>query len=535
MDLFNNLKTRFWTRQFLQGDSAILVYLALAKLMIHLLTSIGYGYFGDEFYWLAMTKHLDFGYADVPPLTSYLAAINRFLLGTSMFAIHILPAVAGAVMVYLAGLTARELGGGRFAQWLSALAVLVAPYILFLNSVFTYDPFDQLCTIILFYLVVRVINKETPKRWLLLGVVAGLGAMTKLSAIYACAALVISLLLTSRRKSFLTVWPWLALGIAALICTPFLVWQSVHGWPVLAYFHSYALSPGRPHPKPGPFFVSLALHINLFLAPVLLLGLVYLLFHGEGRKYRILGFTFLVLTLFYTGLMKLESRQIVSACFPIMAAGAVWLERLIAAAKQKIISWFKWAYVGIVVVGAALLAPGSLPILPIHDLVLYWVNRVPAFVRDNDYQPGAIPHHFKFSLGWPEMVKPVAMVYQNMREVDQKKCVIWAANYWDAGAIDVLGEEYGLPDAVSNHHAYQIWGEERFSSSGPPEVAIVLPTTMGYVPMRDYFQYVAERGVLSYGSSYNSFSIYMGYDIPFFLCRYPKADFLEAWKQNMSF
>jgi 4-amino-4-deoxy-L-arabinose transferase-like glycosyltransferase len=143
--------------------------------------------------------------------------------------------------IYFAGLTARELGGGRIAQWFAALTMLTAPYLLTINSAFTYDPFDQLCTIILFYLVVRIINEETPKKWLLLGIVAGIGVMTKLSMLFTCGALTISLLVTSRQKSFLTVWPWLAALIAAFVGIPYLVWQSVHGWPLITYWHNYAL------------------------------------------------------------------------------------------------------------------------------------------------------------------------------------------------------------------------------------------------------------------------------------------------------
>lgn len=62
----------------LWSDNTILIYLAFAKLVIHLLTSTGYGYFGDELYWLAMTKHLDFGYVDVPPLVAFLSAFSRW-------------------------------------------------------------------------------------------------------------------------------------------------------------------------------------------------------------------------------------------------------------------------------------------------------------------------------------------------------------------------------------------------------------------------------------------------------------------------
>ena len=96
------------TRQFLLSDRAVLLYLALVTLIVHLVTSVGYGYFGDEFYWQAMTRHLDFGYVDVPPLAAYLGAISLLLVGPSMFAIHILPALAGAVMVYFAGRRLRH-------------------------------------------------------------------------------------------------------------------------------------------------------------------------------------------------------------------------------------------------------------------------------------------------------------------------------------------------------------------------------------------------------------------------------------------
>jgi 4-amino-4-deoxy-L-arabinose transferase-like glycosyltransferase len=116
IDRKENPKNKLLSRAVLLGATAILVYLALVKLIIHLLTANNYGYFVDEFYWMDMAKHLDFGYVDVPPLVAYIGAVWRFLFGASMFAIRILPALAGAVMVFFAGLLAREMGGGRFAQ-----------------------------------------------------------------------------------------------------------------------------------------------------------------------------------------------------------------------------------------------------------------------------------------------------------------------------------------------------------------------------------------------------------------------------------
>ena len=54
------------------------------------------------------------------------AAATRALFGDSLPALHVFPALAGAVVVVLAGLIARELGG-RFAQGLAALATLIPP------------------------------------------------------------------------------------------------------------------------------------------------------------------------------------------------------------------------------------------------------------------------------------------------------------------------------------------------------------------------------------------------------------------------
>src|SRR5829696_3394587 len=98
------------------SENALLAYLALAKLLVHLLTNGNYGYFRDEFYYVAAGERLDLGYVDFPPLVAIVANVFRFLLGDSPMALRSLPALAGALVVVLAGLMARELGGGKFAQ-----------------------------------------------------------------------------------------------------------------------------------------------------------------------------------------------------------------------------------------------------------------------------------------------------------------------------------------------------------------------------------------------------------------------------------
>src|SRR5436305_5817033 len=103
------------SRAALTSDLAIIIYLALANLLLHFLTNSHYGYFRDELYYLACGEHLAWGYADQPPLIALVARISRATMGDSLFAIRFLPAVAGALLVFVAGLLARELGGRRFA------------------------------------------------------------------------------------------------------------------------------------------------------------------------------------------------------------------------------------------------------------------------------------------------------------------------------------------------------------------------------------------------------------------------------------
>src|SRR5829696_9767170 len=131
------------TRWSLLGGGAILFLLALVKLLVHLLTAGNYGYFRDELYYMAASERLDLGYVDFPPIIALVTAFVRATLGDSLLALRLLPALAGAAVVVLAGLMARELGGGRFAQGLAALAVLIAPNFLVFGTFISMDTFDQ--------------------------------------------------------------------------------------------------------------------------------------------------------------------------------------------------------------------------------------------------------------------------------------------------------------------------------------------------------------------------------------------------------
>ena len=62
---------------------AIVLFLALAKLLLHLFTAARYGIFRDELYYVACSEHLAWGYVDHPPMTVLLAWLARHVFGHS--------------------------------------------------------------------------------------------------------------------------------------------------------------------------------------------------------------------------------------------------------------------------------------------------------------------------------------------------------------------------------------------------------------------------------------------------------------------
>src|SRR5580765_1427596 len=105
----------------LPGMNRIVALLATLTFAFHMSTASLYGFFIDELYFLACGQHLAWGYVDMPPLTAFQAWLTRHLFGDSPYSIRLFPSLAGAGLVLLAAAIARELGGGRFAQILTAL------------------------------------------------------------------------------------------------------------------------------------------------------------------------------------------------------------------------------------------------------------------------------------------------------------------------------------------------------------------------------------------------------------------------------
>ena len=195
-----------------EKELIILFAFFLVKLLIHLGTNAfaGYGIFRDEFYYLACSHHLDLGYVDQPPLSIYILNLSRLLFGSSLFAIRLLPAFAGAFTVFFTGLIVRKLGGRVFAMVTACLSIIAAPILLGMNGVYSMNSFDILLWTLAVYILVRIIKEDNPKLWLILGGIIGLGLLNKISMGFLALGLFSGIILTKQRKNLTGRWPYLA-------------------------------------------------------------------------------------------------------------------------------------------------------------------------------------------------------------------------------------------------------------------------------------------------------------------------------------
>src|SRR5215831_6631292 len=224
------------------SESILIAVFSMAALLVHLLTNGRYGYFRDELYYIACGRHLDFGYVDQPPLSILLLRLSHLLLGDSLYAIRLLPALAGAGIVALTGIIARELGGCGWAIALACAGSLCALFDLAVGNFFSMNAFEPLFWMGSVYLLVRIINGGSPTLWLWFGMMLGLGIENKHSTVFFGVGIFVALLLTPERRHFAKKWIWLGGLIAFAIALPNALWQAQHHWATYELLNNIAHS-----------------------------------------------------------------------------------------------------------------------------------------------------------------------------------------------------------------------------------------------------------------------------------------------------
>ena len=423
--------------------------MALIKLLIHLPVLHRYGFHNDELYFIACGDHLAFGYVDHAPLVPWIARLATTLFGESVFGLRIFATLAGALTIFLTGVLVSRLGGGRFAQLLACVALIVAPVSLRTGNLLAIPSFEPLFWVACVLVLVRIVKKDNPRLWPWLGLIAGCGLMNKHSMLFFGFGLAVGILAVPQlRKQLRTPWPWVGGAIALLVFLPNIVWQVQHGWPTAEFLRDLNESVMAGVSK-IQYLAGQLLYLNPFAAFVWIWGLVFL-FSRPGKTYRVLGVIWVSVFLL---LLATDSKiyYLAPAYPPIIAAGGLAIERWIAARNRE---WLKPVFIGLPIVGGIALGPLSLPYLSIQNTDRF-VDTVTFGAFDNIHELTGDLHAM---FGWPERVDAVADVWARIPADERPHTVLLASGYGNAGAIDFLGRDRGLPRAVSLSKTYWMWG-----------------------------------------------------------------------------
>ena len=197
----------------------VLAVVAL-KCALELAVAGRYGWHRDELYYAVAGLHLQGGYVEFPPVTALLAALARELFGLSLVGLRAFTILASAGTVVVGALVARELGATRRAQTLAAVMIGFSPGMLATNLLFQPVALDQLTTMVVLWLALRLALGRGS--WPLLGVAAGIGLETKYTIAVVLVLLVATFLVW--RRDVLRSWGFpLAVAIAAALLVPNLV------------------------------------------------------------------------------------------------------------------------------------------------------------------------------------------------------------------------------------------------------------------------------------------------------------------------
>lgn len=433
---------------------------AVAAFLLQELTNGQYGYFRDELYYIACSKHLAFGYVDMAPLAPFLLRICRAIFGDSLHSIRLISALAYGLGVFLAGLLVREFGGKRFATVLACGAWLLAPVINANATRYSMNANEPVLWMACVYFLLRAQRLQNPKVLVWCGVFLGLGMENKHSAVFFTGALVVGLLLTRDRQIFRSKYFWIAVAIAAALALPNFIWQATHGFPTWVDLNNVKREHKNVELPPLAFIRQQWDTFDPWNSLVWIPGLLWLLFAPTGRRWRYLGLTFLV---FFVFMMKMHAKDYYVAPIYMMlfAAGAVFWQN---ATERRAFRWVRGA-LPLVVFGIGLITiPLTLPVLPVDAIIPYREMLGLKIEKSETQMSSPLPQYFSDQFGWPEMVATVAQAYHSLPPAEQAHAGILAGNYGEAGAIDFFGPQYGLPKAISAHQNYWYWGYRDYTS-----------------------------------------------------------------------
>lgn len=432
----------------------IILLFTVAKLAVHLLTATNYGLQRDAYLYLAQSRHLDWGFFSTPPLLAFITRIHTFIWGDSVLAVRLLPALVGAVSIFIVGWLIRQLKGGTMAQVIGLSAYFLSPG--FLRPAVLLQPviFNHLFWLLAAVVVFQLVRKQDPKMLLWMIPVLGLGWMNKYSIIFYGSALLVALVISPHRKML---WTWylpVAMVGGLLVILPNLAWQYQHNWLVINHMTELQETQLGNVLLKDFLFAQVFMHLPALV--VWLGGLIWLIFNREHREYRIFAWAF-ALTLLLIIILRGKFYYTIAAYTILVVFGAI--------------AWERWARrfhgtVALVVLVIILLSgffvlPLSLPLYKPDRMVEYDRKLIEGgmevMFKWEDGEVHDLPQDYADMVGWDELGKKVWNFYDSLEDSVKASTLVFGESYGYAGAALFFRPAPSFPDVYSFNDAFMEW------------------------------------------------------------------------------
>ena len=476
----------------------------LLALALHLAAASRYGFFRDELYFVACGQRLAWGFVDQPPLFPALAALSFHAAHGSVLLFRLPAFLLHAALCLGAALLARRLGGGAFASALAGLCVATSPLLLGLAHLMTMNALEPLLWLGCAAVVLRLLDDGDPRLWLAAGAMAGLGMLNKHSMAFFVVCLLAGVAAGAPRL-LRTRWLPAAALVSLLIVAPHLWWQAQNGFPMLELLRN-----GRLHKnaafEPAAFLLEQLTDPGPLHALVWLPGAAWLVL-----RRRAVGLACVFLIALY---FLLQAKAYYAApVYPILfAGGAVALEHAFRSRARLLLP-------ALAVAEGLAFAPLAIPLLAEAPFVGYQarLGMAPRHLENKEY--GALPQVFADQHGWERMARAVAEVVRALPAAERERATIYAQNYGEAAAIELLGGP--LPKVASGHNNYFLWGPGR--DDGPWVIIGGDPDShrQVFAEVREVARLPHDPYVMPYEDA-----------LPIWLCRSPKLPISAVWPRT---
>jgi hypothetical protein len=485
----------------------IILIFCLIKLTLHLIADSHSGFQGDELLHIETGNHLAFGYMEFPPLIGILAFIQNLFNSNSVFIHHLFAHISSIIILIYVAKTTVALGGKSKALFLTLSCIIIAPAFGRSQQLFQPVVFGQLLWVLAFYQLVCYTKYFDKKHLFYLTLFSVIGLLFKYDLLFFIFGLTSLFFFKKTRETLLEQNIWFFIFVAFLIVLPNIYWQYSNDFPVLQMF-------SRLYETQLDKFSRLDNIKNLTLAvnPISLIlvfpAIVYMFKNNRLEFYKPIAFS-ISLSFLLLLLGNGKAYYFFPIALTILPFGGIFWEQIIDNNRK----WVIYPIIIILLLGSVLI-PFGMPVYSFEKMLNSIQKYEPQKVTGGKYAVRYDEYYTKQK--WKSTLTEVRKIYDSLPKNEQQNCKIWCKHYAQAGAINLLGAAYNLPEAFSYHGSYYTWAPK----GEMPNIIIALSYQVG-----DFFKPYFEEVTLV-KSIYNPYAdteeeLYQN----IYICKKPKQDF----------